>query len=386
MNEKSTAKNCTAALFAADSNIPGVPKTSAVIFSHLRRIFKVCSFILLFGLFFSQQSSAQVLINELGIAPGCGSCNAAGGGEFIELFNSGCATANIGCYVIVWTGTSNSSNPTGWTISIPSGTTIPSGGYYVIGGAGTTPGASWSNCSVGGNSWINPAGSVNLDISTSYNSGLNNCRPGNLVDTYGQVTLLNGSGTAVTSMSYNAGNNPGSYSNSFSQAPPGCSAINPVNSQPNAAKDVSGNFGSGGGKDHCIELHSDGNYYAVSTEGTPGSANPSQTPGSSGGPTALATTITNPKCGLSNGSVTIGATTGGASPFTYSFNGSGYTATTLYSGLATGTYTVIVKDKNGCIFSKTVTLTNTPGVSTTAGATTNINCKGSSTGTATISA
>jgi gliding motility-associated-like protein len=340
----------------------------------------------LFLLLNRNSANGQILINELGIAPSCASCNAAGGGEFIELFNSGCASVNIGCYVIVWTGTSNSGNPTGWTISIPSGTTIPSGGYYVIGGSGTSPGASWSNCSVGGSSWNNPAGTVSLDISTTYNSGLNSCRPGNLVDTYGQVSLLNGSGTLVTSVSYNAGNNPSSYSGSFSQAPPGCSAINPISSLPNAANDVSGNFGSNGNKDHCIELHSDGIYYAVNTDGTPGTANPSQTPGSSGGPTALTTTITNPKCGLSNGSVNIGVTTGGVSPFTYSFNGSGYTGTTTYSGLAAGTYAIIVKDKNGCIFSKTVTLTNTPGVSTTAGATTNINCKGSSTGTATISA
>jgi gliding motility-associated-like protein len=386
MNEKSTTENLISASRVASSAMTSPPKAGVVSFRSLNRLLKTVSLIFLFALFCAPQSSAQVLINELGVAPSCTSCNAAGGGEFIELFNSGCASVNIGCYVIVWTGTSASSNPTGWTISIPAGTTIPSGGYYVIGGSGTSPGASWSNCAVGGSSWNNPAGTVNLDISTTYNSGLNSCRPGNLVDTYGQVTLLNGSGTAVTSMSYNAGNNPASYSGSFSQAPPGCSAINPINAQPNAANDVTGNFGSGGPKDHCIELHSDGNYYAVNTDGTPGSANPSQTPGSSGGPTALATTITNPKCGLNNGSVNIGATTGGTGPFTYSFNGSGYTATTTYSGMAAGTYTVIVKDKNGCIFSKTVTLTNTPGVSTTAGATTNINCRGSSTGTATISA
>ena len=79
----------------------------------------------------------------------------------------------------------------------------------------------------------------------------------------------------------------------------------------------------------------------------------------SGGPTAVATTQVNSTCGTSNGSITIGAVTGGSAPFTYSFNGSAYTPTTVYSGLAAGAYTINVKDANGCIYTTTVTITGT---------------------------
>src|SRR5205814_494032 len=79
------------------------------------------------------------------------------------------------------------------------------------------------------------------------------------------------------------------------------------------------------------------------------------------GPTALAVTTTNSTCGNSNGTATIGAVTGGTSAYVYSFNGSAFSATTNYTGLAAGTYTVIVKDANGCTFTTTTTVTDTPG-------------------------
>ncbi|MGZ4058181.1 MAG: beta strand repeat-containing protein, partial [Bacteroidia bacterium] len=103
------------------------------------------------------------------------------------------------------------------------------------------------------------------------------------------------------------------------------------------------------------------------------------------GPTAVAITKVNTTCGNSNGSVTIGAVTGGTAPYTYSFNGSPFTGTLVYSGLAAGTYTIIVKDANGCTFTTTVTLTNTPGPTALATSSTPAAC-GAATGTATIGA
>jgi gliding motility-associated-like protein len=103
------------------------------------------------------------------------------------------------------------------------------------------------------------------------------------------------------------------------------------------------------------------------------------------GPTALATTFANPTCGNSNGTITIGATTGGVGPFTYSFNGGGFTVTTNYTGLSAGTYTIIVQDANGCQFTITRTITNVPGPTAQAASTTNTAC-GGSTGTITIGA
>ena len=103
------------------------------------------------------------------------------------------------------------------------------------------------------------------------------------------------------------------------------------------------------------------------------------------GPTALATTFTNPTCGNSNGTITIGAVTGGTPAYTYSFNGGGFSALTSFTSLAPGTYTVIVKDANGCQFTTTRIITNIAGPSALGITTTNASC-GSSTGSVTIGA
>ena len=79
------------------------------------------------------------------------------------------------------------------------------------------------------------------------------------------------------------------------------------------------------------------------------------------GPTAISTTIVNEACGTSNGSITLGAVTGGVAPYTYSVNGSAFTSTTSYSSLAAGTYSVVVRDANSCEFSTSATITNTSG-------------------------
>ena len=49
------------------------------------------------------------------------------------------------------------------------------------------------------------------------------------------------------------------------------------------------------------------------------------------GPTAILVTPTNAACGASNGSVTLGAVTGGTGPYLYYFNGGGFSATTTYN-------------------------------------------------------
>ncbi|MES2545581.1 MAG: T9SS type A sorting domain-containing protein [Bacteroidota bacterium] len=90
------------------------------------------------------------------------------------------------------------------------------------------------------------------------------------------------------------------------------------------------------------------------------------------GPTAIATTVSNPSsCTGNDGSITINGITGGTPPYLYSFNAVGvgpYTATTTSTGLQAGDYNVEVKDSNGCIFYTTVTLL--PPVAITAVATT----------------
>ncbi len=61
--------------------------------------------------------------------------------------------------------------------------------------------------------------------------------------------------------------------------------------------------------------------------------------------------------GTSNdGEITVAAT-GGTSPYMYSVdNGSNYQAGDVFAGLTAGTYTVVVKDANGCTMSTNVTI------------------------------
>jgi hypothetical protein len=79
------------------------------------------------------------------------------------------------------------------------------------------------------------------------------------------------------------------------------------------------------------------------------------------GPTAIVITTANATCGSSDGSVTLGAVTGGVVPYTYSFNGSGFTSITVYSNLSAGTYPVEVRDNSGCIFSTSATVIDNGG-------------------------
>jgi len=71
---------------------------------------------------------------------------------------------------------------------------------------------------------------------------------------------------------------------------------------------------------------------------------------SASGPTAINVSSTDAGCTVSDGSVTLGSVTGGTAPYEYSFNGSAYTTTTSYTGLAAGTYTLSVRDAGGCVY------------------------------------
>lgn len=63
----------------------------------------------------------------------------------------------------------------------------------------------------------------------------------------------------------------------------------------------------------------------------------------------------------SNGSITLTGS-GGLIPYTYSINGTSYSSSSLFSGLAPGTYTCYVKDANGCVSSTTVIVDNSSGI------------------------
>ncbi|HNP46041.1 MAG TPA: gliding motility-associated C-terminal domain-containing protein, partial [Panacibacter sp.] len=62
-------------------------------------------------------------------------------------------------------------------------------------------------------------------------------------------------------------------------------------------------------------------------------------------------------CSASNGSITATAT-GGTAPFTYSIDGISFVNSNVFNGLAAGSYTVSVKDVNGCINSTVSVINN----------------------------
>ncbi|MGZ3941414.1 MAG: T9SS type B sorting domain-containing protein [Bacteroidia bacterium] len=70
-----------------------------------------------------------------------------------------------------------------------------------------------------------------------------------------------------------------------------------------------------------------------------------------------------------NGSISVGASGGNGAPYSYALNTGTYTTSSVFSSLATGTYTVNVRDKNNCLKSITVvvpqTATNVPSIAIT---------------------
>lgn len=69
----------------------------------------------------------------------------------------------------------------------------------------------------------------------------------------------------------------------------------------------------------------------------------------------VSTTQVNPSTGASNGSITATAT--GGSGFTYSINNGTFQTSGTFSNLAAGAYTITAKNANGCLGTKSVTLT-----------------------------
>jgi gliding motility-associated-like protein len=67
--------------------------------------------------------------------------------------------------------------------------------------------------------------------------------------------------------------------------------------------------------------------------------------------------LVQPTCSGGSGSITINET-GGTAPYTYSNNNGGnYTTSSVFTNLGSGTYTIVVKDANGCTASSIATLT-----------------------------
>src|SRR5205823_6381414 len=94
---------------------------------------------------------------------------------------------------------------------------------------------------------------------------------------------------------------------------------------------------------------------------------------------------TNVGCfGSSTGSVTV-AGSGGTSPYTYAIDGTTFGASDTFSSLGAGSYTITVKDANGCTTTQPVTITQpAAALGSSISSQTNVGCFGSSTGSVTV--
>ncbi|MFN5415003.1 MAG: hypothetical protein ACK5BM_07320, partial [Bacteroidota bacterium] len=97
-----------------------------------------------------------------------------------------------------------------------------------------------------------------------------------------------------------------------------------------------------------------------------------------------ASSTTNVDCkGNSTGSITVGGS-GGTTPYTYNYAGGSYASVNTFGSLAAGNHTIGIKDANGCNSSVSVTITEPNALSVSASSTTNVDCKGNSTGSITV--
>jgi hypothetical protein len=67
-------------------------------------------------------------------------------------------------------------------------------------------------------------------------------------------------------------------------------------------------------------------------------------------------------CGVNDGSISIGSVSGGSSPYSYSLDGVNFVTSSVFSSLSEGSYTVYIRDNNGCQLIQTQTLTSTGGL------------------------
>lgn len=107
-------------------------------------------------------------------------------------------------------------------------------------------------------------------------------------------------------------------------------------------------------------------------------------------PTALGGSIVNLTDALCNGSssgtVEVSGLNGTA-PYQYSINGGGlFVSSGMFTGLAAGTYTVIVRDNNQCTFNVPVTINQPTALTASINSQTNVDCNGNNTGSVTLTA
>ena len=91
----------------------------------------------------------------------------------------------------------------------------------------------------------------------------------------------------------------------------------------------------------------------------------------------------NASCGNADGSILVNAT-GGSGTLTYQLNSGSFQSSNMFGGLIAGTYTVRVKDGNGCLASRSVIVNDLGGPSFITIAKTDVSCYAGSNGSITL--
>ncbi|MCZ2460881.1 MAG: lamin tail domain-containing protein, partial [Chitinophagales bacterium] len=348
------------------------PNPVRILLTGFRKIF--LSVPLLFALFFSTASQSQIVINEVGIAPSGGD-----GYHFIELYNRAGCTIDISCYTVVYN--SDAGSGVGWTIKIPTGTTITSGGYYLIGGVSGTQGVAVGSSGfpiAGGTSYPylgTPAANLNIGDQAVFPGKVwvkNSTAPGRLTNSGGQITLLNSTGIIVSSVSYNSGYVSGAYpmSSYTTCNPSGNTQGNNNIAAPGAAtQNVNGTFSPGSGDVQGIYLTSGGTYATEQQINfSPGQSNANGGLTQIGHANAVSINADNNglRCEYEDINLSSGASGGtGTLNYTWSFASSIFanTANTTLTNVSTadaGVYTATATDSYGCSASATTTVVVNP--------------------------
>ncbi len=173
--------------------------------------------------------------------------------------------------------------------------------------------------------------------------------------------ICNGASTGVISMAVTGGSGPYTYN---------WSRVSPA--------------GTGSGSGTTISGLSAGTYNVTLTSSNGCNVVFSSTISQPAAALAASSSLTNILCnGAATGAINLTAS-GGTSPYTYNW-GSGVTSEDR-SGLAAGSYSVVVTDANACTTSHNATLTQPASALDVSATPTNVNCFGASTGAITITA
>ncbi|HVE61813.1 MAG TPA: lamin tail domain-containing protein, partial [Chitinophagaceae bacterium] len=339
--------------------------------NHCKNIWLKAFTFLLLLLLQSNTGKSQIVINEIGIGARCPNLfdcdDAGGGGEFIELFNKSACIQNIGCYVLVYSGP----NGVGWSVTIPSGTTLGPGQYYLVGGNSSNfvGSSNWNAINPSTtSSWVNLYGTngkdvADLDLKKANTSG-KGMIIGNLPNTGGQITLFKSDGISISSsIAYNTGNNSGTYPVTSNSS--GCSLNpiqNPGSTTPyNLGRDFSSYYAG-------LYLDANGNCQSsindVGQYPSPGKANNIHGGNSQMNTASLpAANVGNNNSVCIGGAVSLGAAAVSGNSYSWTSLPAGITSTSSnfnVSPVSNTTYTLTEKDAHGCTNSNSVNISVNP--------------------------